>query len=139
MAAKDLFHLIVRNALEKDSWIVTDDPLYLRVSPKVGMLIDLAAHQIINAEQENRKIAVEVKSFVGLSNLHQFHSALGQFLNYKLALEQLEPDRELYLAIPQDTYQEFFSDSFIQASIQRYKVSLLIFHPGKEVIVQWTA
>ncbi|MGB0561551.1 MAG: element excision factor XisH family protein [Spirulinaceae cyanobacterium] len=115
MAAKDLFHLIVRNALEKDAWIITEDPLYLRVSPKVGMLVDLAAHQIINAQQAERKIAVEVKSFVGLSNLHQFHLALGQFLNYRLALEQLEPDRTLYLAIPTDVYQEFFSDSFIQA------------------------
>jgi hypothetical protein len=101
------------------------------------MLVDLAAHQIINAQQEDRKIAVEVKSFVGLSNLHEFHLALGQFLNYNLALEQLEPDRALYLAIPADVHEEFFSDSFIQASIQRYNVKLLISHPGQEVIIQW--
>ena len=29
MAAKDLFHGAVRRGLEKDQWIVTDDPLEL--------------------------------------------------------------------------------------------------------------
>lgn len=30
MAAKDLFHDAVRHALEKESWVITDDPLFLR-------------------------------------------------------------------------------------------------------------
>ncbi len=28
--ARDLFHNIVRSALEKDGWIITDDPLSIR-------------------------------------------------------------------------------------------------------------
>lgn len=28
--AKDLFHDVVRHALEKDGWTITDDPLFLR-------------------------------------------------------------------------------------------------------------
>lgn len=31
MAAKDLFHEAVRKALEKEQWVITDDPLKLEV------------------------------------------------------------------------------------------------------------
>jgi hypothetical protein len=34
---------------------------------------------------------------------------LGQYLNYYQALEEQEPDRIVYLAIPLETYQDFFS------------------------------
>ncbi len=30
--AKDLFHQIVKNALIKDGWQITDDPLFLRIT-----------------------------------------------------------------------------------------------------------
>jgi hypothetical protein len=32
MSAKDIFHNTVKIALEKDSWLITDDPLYLRLT-----------------------------------------------------------------------------------------------------------
>lgn len=137
MPAKDTFHYIVRSALEKDGWCITHDPLYLRVSPTIGLYIDIGAEKLLAAEREGRKIAVEIKSFLALSSLSEFHLALGQFLNYRLALEELESDRELYLAISADAYQEFFSDSFIQKSIARYQLKLLIFHSQKEVIIEW--
>lgn len=31
MPAKDIFHNTVRLALEKDGWVITDDPLHLKV------------------------------------------------------------------------------------------------------------
>ena len=60
------------------------------------------------AEKSTRKIAVEIKSFVGRSAVSEFHVAVGQFLNYRLALEQLTLELVLYLAIPIDIYQDFF-------------------------------
>ncbi len=30
MAAKDIFHDAVKRALEKDGWLITEDPLFLR-------------------------------------------------------------------------------------------------------------
>ncbi|MBP0018389.1 MAG: XisH family protein [Cyanobacteria bacterium SBLK] len=137
MPAKDTFHYIVRSALEKDGWRITHDPLYMRVSPTIGLYLDIGAEKLLAAEREGRKIAVEIKSFLGLSSLSEFHLALGQFLNYRLALEELESDRELYLAVSADAYQEFFSDPFIQKSIVRYQLKLLIFHSQKEVIIEW--
>lgn len=83
------------------------------------------------------KIAVEVKSFVGLSNLSDFHLAVGQFLNYRLALEELESDRILYLAIPDDIYNTFFQDSFIQKVIDVYSIKLIIVNPKKGEITLW--
>jgi hypothetical protein len=63
MSAKDIFHDAVRKGLEKESWVITDDPLRIR-SGRVDMQIDLGAERIIAAEKGEEKIAVEIKSFV---------------------------------------------------------------------------
>ncbi len=72
------------------------------------MYIDLAAEKIIAAERGIERIAVEVKSFLGPSLVTDFHTALGQFLNYRLALDGTDPDRVLYLAVPEPAYSAFF-------------------------------
>jgi hypothetical protein len=106
--AKDVFHQQVKNALIKDGWNITHDPLTIRISEAVKLQIDLAAETTIAAERDSEKIAVEIKSFVGDSDISAFHTALGQYLNYCQALEEQEPDRMVYLAIPLETYQDFF-------------------------------
>ena len=116
---------------------ITHDPFFLRVSEKIGMFLDLAANKVIIADKETFKIAVEVKSFVGLSAVTDFHLAIGQFLNYRLALEELEPDRILYLAIPDDIYYNFFQDTFIQKVIHQYSIKLIIINPKQGEIVLW--
>ncbi|MEI6442176.1 MAG: XisH family protein [Nostocales cyanobacterium ELA583] len=137
MSAKDVFHDTVKIALEKENWLITDDPLYLRLTALVKIRIDLGAEKLIGAEKDNHKIAVEVKSFLGLSAISEFHTAIGQFLNYRIALGQQDPERVLYLAISQDIYQEFFTDSFIQTVLQTYEIKLLVFDMKKEEIVLW--
>ena len=67
----------------------------------------------------------------------EFHTALGQFLNYQLVLEDNDPERLLYLAIPADAYREFFSMDITQRIIQRHRVRLLVFRPEQEVIAEW--
>ena len=89
---KDYFHSVVKAALIQDGWAVTDDPLKIKVGG-VDMEIDLGAEQIIAAERQGQKIAVEVKSFlVGTSAISEFHRALGQFINYRAALKSETPD-----------------------------------------------
>jgi len=83
------------------------------------------------------KIAVEIKSFIGESDISTFHTALGQYLNYCQALEEIEPERIVYLAIPYETYQDFFQLSFIQRALRRYQVKLMIYDPKLEEIKQW--
>ncbi|WP_287356844.1 element excision factor XisH family protein, partial [Moorena sp. SIO3B2] len=100
--------------------------------------IDLAAEEAIAAEKEGCKIAVEVKSFAGGSTISQFHTALGQFLNYRIALEiSDEPERILYLAIPKDTYQMFIRFEPAKTVIERYEVRLIVYDANHEVIDQW--
>ena len=139
MAAKDIVHDIVREALEKEGWLITRDPFFLRVSENIGMFIDLAADKLLLAQRETFKIAIEVKSFVGLSNLTDFHLTVGQFLNYRLALEEFEPNRILYLAIPDDIYNTFFQDSFVQKVIENYGIKLIIVNSKKREITLWQA
>jgi CRISPR/Cas system-associated exonuclease Cas4 (RecB family) len=136
MAAKDIFHDSVRRALEKEGWKITDDPLFLRFGG-VDMYIDLGAERLLAAERNGEKIAVEIKSFVGSSATTEFSTALGQFLKYQLALEEEQPDRLLYLAIPLDADSSFFSLELPRLLIQRYHVRLIVDEPEKEVIIQW--
>ncbi|MCY7357110.1 MAG: XisH family protein, partial [Rudanella sp.] len=84
MPAKDKYHQTVRTALENDNWIVTHDPYKVVLGRKRGY-IDRATEKMLAAEREGRKIAVEVKSFLGVSNLDEFEDALGQFLIYQVA------------------------------------------------------
>ncbi|MBD2774291.1 XisH family protein [Iningainema tapete] len=135
--AKDVFHQQVKTALIKDGWIVTHDPLTIRISEAVKLQIDLAAENAIAAERDTEKIAVEIKSFIGDSDISAFHTALGQYLNYCQALEEQEPDRIVYLAVPDETYQDFFQLPFIQRAIRRYQVKLMIYNPKQEEILQW--
>ncbi len=62
MSARDLFHEAVKNALQKENWIVTDDPLKIEFE-EVTFKIDLGAERLIAAERAGEKIAVEIKSF----------------------------------------------------------------------------
>jgi hypothetical protein len=76
MPAKDLFHDAVKRAFEKDGWSITHDPLHLRVG-QIDMYIDLGAEQVLAAERDNQKIAVEIKSFLRTSTITDFYVALG--------------------------------------------------------------
>jgi hypothetical protein len=134
--AKDLFHNCVKTALIDEGWQITHDPYELRLGG-VEMYIDLAAEPLIAAQREQLKIAVEIKSFVSPSNISDFHLAHGQFLDYRYALEEEEPDRFLYLAVPQKVYQSFFSLQFIQRVVQRSQISLIVYDPDKVKILKW--
>jgi hypothetical protein len=136
VSAKDIFHDAVKRALQKEQWIITDDPLKFKFG-NVNFQVDLGAEQLLAAERAGEKIAIEIKSFLKPSAITDFYSALGQFLSYRLALESVEPERTLYLAVPLDTYQTFFQNEFTQTAIQRYQVLLVVYEPTNEVIVQW--
>ena len=134
--AKDRFHTVVRNALEKEQWQITADPYEVSIDD-IDFEIDLAAEQLLAAQRDSQKIAVEVKSFISPSNVSDFHTALGQFLNYRDALAKMEPDRLLYLAVRSPIYESFFQRRFISAAVDRYQMRLIIYDVKQEAIVRW--
>lgn len=136
MPARDVYHGVVKTALQKEGWIITHDPLVLELSS--GRLqVDLGAEYLIAAQRDKQRIAVEIKSFLAPSTTAEFHTALGQFLNYRVVLKVKEPSRILFLAIPAKIYLNFFTGELAQLSVSEYHVKLLVFDPGGEVIVQW--
>jgi XisH protein len=137
MSARDIFHEVVKKALQKDGWHITHDPLSISVGG-VNVSIDLAAEKLIAAEREGEKIAVEVKSFLEKSSaISEFHTALGQFINYRGALRRRQPERVLYLAVPLTTYTTFFQLDFPQAMIEENQVKMIIYDVEQEVIFKW--
>ncbi len=134
--ARDIFHQEVVAALEKDGWRITHDPLVLPFED-INYQIDLGAEGVVGAERAGEKIAVEIKSFASPSFSHQFHAALGQFLNYRVGLALREPDRHLYLAMP-ERLKKYLANEAIQASLSTYQVALIIFHPDTQTIEAWT-
>lgn len=136
VVAKDRFHDVVKIALTKEQWVITQDPFGFKYG-KVDFQIDLGAEKLLAAERENEKIAVEIKSFLNPSAITDFYAALGQFLSYRLALETIDPERTLYLAVPLESYQTFFQLDFTQTAIQKYQVLLIVYDPVKEIIIKW--
>jgi hypothetical protein len=134
--AKDVFHNAVKKGLEKDGWVITDDPLRIKAGG-ADMQIDLGAEKLIAAEKGEKKIAVEVKSFIGASNISEFHTAVGQFINYRVALEEQQPERILYLAVPIGVHRKFFFLPFVCTIIERFQITLIIYDPVDEVVLEW--
>ena len=134
--AKDLFHQTVKQALNKEGWTITQDPLTNRID-RVRLEIDLGSEKVFAAEKDGQKIAVEIKSFINPSNVNDFHNALGQFLSYRLALQMTEPQRVLYLAVPIDIFNTFFQERFTKAAIRKYALNIIACNPNQEEIVQW--
>ena len=137
MSAKDRFHDAVKRSLQKEGWTITHEPLKLPIERLTQFYIDLGAEKLIAAQRENQKIAVEVKSFLGSSTLSEFHIALGQCMNYRYALEDSEPDRKLYLAVPNNLYADFFAVPFIESVLERSQINLIVYDAMKEEIVKW--
>ena len=99
--------------------------------------VDLAAERAIAAERDGRKIAVEVKSFVGRSPVYDFEVALGQYMLYFGLLELTEPDRKLYMAISHIVYHLLFQQPTFQVIRQRFQISLLVVNVTAQEVEQW--
>jgi XisH protein len=136
MPAKDLYHDVVKNALIKDGWTITHDPLRLQWGPR-DLYIDLGAENLLAAERPGRKIAVEVKSFVGPSVVADLEQALGQYILYHDILAQVEPERVLYLALRRVVFQDLFAEPLGQVLLTNQRVRLMVFDPHTEDILTW--
>jgi hypothetical protein len=135
--ARDHLHEHVRNALVRDGWTITHDPLRLRWRRK-DVYADLGAERFVGAEKGPLRIAVEVKSFTGPSPIDALEKALGQFTLYHDILAQVEPDRTLYLAVSDVTFADVFEDGMGALLLANGRLKLLVLDADTEVIQRWT-
>lgn len=136
MPTKDKYHDNCKNALIKDAWTVTDEPLRLKWGGK-DMYVDLGAEKLLIAQKNEHKIAVEIKTFTSMSEVNDLENALGQYLLYRSVMRKTEAERKLYLALPSMVYVNLFEEPLGKLIIEDYQLNLLIFDINKEEIVRW--
>lgn len=136
MPRKDTFHNAVVQALLKDGWTITHDP-YTLIYDRESLYIDLGAETPIGAEKPGRKIAVEVKSFLGKSGITELERALGQYVLYRSLLRSVEPERILFIGMPEEAFNAILNVTEGRDLIQQERLHILVFDPVQEQIEQW--
>lgn len=132
----DEYHEAVKNALVKDGWTITDDPLTVEYED-VFLYADLGAEKALAAEKGAEKIAVEIKVFGSVSNFSELQKAAGQYQMYAIYLHELEPERKVFLAISAEIYNDFFQRPSVKFFVNKINIKILVFDSEKEEIVQW--
>jgi hypothetical protein len=137
MPARNIHHDAVVHALTADGWTVTHDPLTVSYGGR-DLFVDLAAERVLlAAEKANRRIAVEIRSFLSPSPIRDLEEAVGQYDIYRTVLSETEPERLLYLALPRRAHDILFTERFGQLILARLKLHLLVFDEREEKIIQW--
>lgn len=134
--AKDRIHNAVKKALINDGWTITADPYEIEFK-EVTLYIDLKADRAIAAERDDEKIAVEIKSFLSLSQIHELQAALGQYQMYEAYLEEIAPERVLYLAISEQIWKTLFALEAVQILVAKFRLRVIVVNLKTEEIVLW--
>lgn len=137
MPARNLYHDAVVDALKSDGWTITDDPLTLPVGER-NVHIDLGAERAAGAERVGVVlIAIEVQTFIGRFPVADLQQAVGQYVMYQSVLESLDPNRRLFLAIPEGADDGIVSEPLGQLTLARVAPRLLVFDSAGRRIVRW--
>jgi hypothetical protein len=89
------------------------------------------------AEKSGRRIAVEIKSFVGDSEVDDLEKAVGQYVLHRAILAQLEPERSVFLAVPDVILRGVFEEPLGALLRNDQAICILGFDPQTEVITRW--
>lgn len=136
MPAKDIYHDAVKNSLTKNGWIILADSYFLQYED-AQLYADLLAEKTLLAEQNNRRIVVEIKSFINPSPMREFELALGQYILYRDILDLSQKYYELYLAVKDTVFDSFFQRKSIQEIVKRHQIKFIVFNSEKEEIILW--
>jgi hypothetical protein len=142
MPQRDAIHNIIRQALIKEGWEITDDPYVISYGERF-LFIDLAARldavsgiagRFIGARRGSSGITVEIKEFRGNSAIADLEQAIGQ---YRLLLAQVDPERELYLAVADTTFDGIFSEPIGELVMRGLPMKLLIVDVEAVEVKRW--
>jgi hypothetical protein len=136
MSRKDTYHSVVKQKLIEEGWTITHDP-YIFFNSTPQLATDLGAERLIAADKGREKIVVEVKSFLNLSQVADLEKAIGQYNLYIWHLEEQDPDRALYVAVPSYAYEGIFSMPVGQMAVTRLQMKLIVYAASGEGALQW--
>ena len=136
MPQRDRHHEAGKRAPVKEGWTITPDP-FLLPHGRRNLYVDLGAERFIAAERGPERIAVEIKSFIGQSEMADLEQALGQYLLYRSLLRRQEPSRQMVLAVPADAYESVLTEDVGRAVQEDYSLLLLVYDVVNEVITTW--
>jgi len=136
LPARDYIHETVKEAVIKDGWEITDDPYVISYGDRF-LFVDLGASGFIGVRQGNKQIAIEIKQFRGQSQITDLEQAIGQYSLYRILLKQIDPERDLYLAISETTYSDIFDEPIGKLAIAEIPLKLVIINLGTKEITQW--
>ncbi|HEX4610508.1 MAG TPA: element excision factor XisH family protein [Urbifossiella sp.] len=137
MGGKARLHDLVGSLLIEDGWTITDDPLWLKAGNR-DLYVDLGAERnTLAAERAGEKIAVEVQSFVGLSNVRNLQEAIGQYVMYRFLLADQRPDHRLYLSVPVEAHDGILSERLGRMVLGELSIPLLIYDPDRVEKLRW--
>jgi hypothetical protein len=134
-------HNAVKAALITDGWTITHDPYRIEYGGK-DVYVDLAAERaqldvVLAAERGTTTIAVEIKTFTGLSVLTDLQQAIGQYLLYRTWMRQTDPQRLLYLAVDVETATGVFAQEFGRIVADDVQIRLIVIDMTAERIKEW--
>lgn len=124
------------NALVKDGWTITANPLRLRLGRR-DIQIDLGAERLLGVERGAEKIAVEIKTFENPSPVSDLQDAVGQFGMYEEVLSVLEPERLLFLAVPTTAWNSIFQEEIGQLMWKRRIRRIISYSVQEEKGAEW--
>lgn len=138
MSRRDFIHVAVREALENGGWEITDDPFLIDLKfEETSFNVDIGAQKLISASKGNKEIAVEIKTLGEVSVINTFHTILGQYLNYRDALELSDDLAELYLGVSKEGYRKRYDSFFIRMQLTRYNIKIVIINIKNKKILRW--
>ncbi len=136
MPVRDSIHETVKEAIIKDGWEITDDPYVISYGDRF-LFVDLGASGFIGVQQGNKQIAIEIKQFRGQSQVADLEQAIGQYSLYRMLLNQIDPERDLYLAISETTYSDIFEEPIGKLAISEIPLKLVIVNLSSKEITEW--
>jgi hypothetical protein len=139
--ARDSIHKVVKQAIARDGWEITDDPYVISYGERF-LFVDLGAVDttgtgFIGARQGDTRIAIEIKEFRGQSQIADLEQAIGQYTLYRLLLQQVDPEREVYLSVSEAVYSDIFSEPIGTLVVAELPLKLVVVDLEKKEVSQW--
>lgn len=138
MPANDLNHDAVIHSLTKAGWSIVKEQYSLVIGENADNLRRLYI-DILAQSQSAQIVLIEVKS-LAVSPVHQFMQLVGQYVVYRSALDYLDDDTPLYVAISESDYETIVKHPLgkhVMEQTLREPIPLVIYDTVTEEILRW--